>query len=237
MTINPLTNGEGGVEVDNTDALKVGAAVIGGYLLGRTKKAKAVVGLALWATGNRYRARDLARDGMVRLAQNPEVSKMSGELAAPLLAAGRRAALAALEAQTTRLTQGLTDRTSALTDLGEGVVPRGEQDEPEPEAQAETDDEAEAEAEAEPEPEPEQPRRRPRAPASGSGTPRARSGEKGRSAGSGEKTRSAASSGGKSRSAGSGARRTASSAQRPSGAARGGGSATQKRAAPSRRTR
>lgn len=108
--------------MDNTDALKVGAAVAGGYLLGRTKKARAVASLALWATGNRYRVRDVARDGAARLAQSPEVSKMSSELAGPLLEAGRRAALAVVQAQAQRLTQDLQDRTSALTDVGESLL-------------------------------------------------------------------------------------------------------------------
>jgi hypothetical protein len=123
--------------VDNTDALKVGAAVVGGYLLGRTKKARTVASLALWATGNRYRVRDVARDGVVRLAQSPEVSKTTSELTGPLLEASRRAALAVVQAQAQRLTQDLQNRTSALTDVGESLL--------QPDAQGDADEQPEDE--------------------------------------------------------------------------------------------
>ena len=34
-----------------SDAVKIGSAIAGGYLLGRTKKAKKAIGLAMWLAG------------------------------------------------------------------------------------------------------------------------------------------------------------------------------------------
>jgi hypothetical protein len=214
--------------VDNTDALKVGGAVVGGYLLGRTKKARAVASLALWATGNRYRVRDVARDGVVRLAQSPEVSKTASELTGPLLEASRRAALAVVQAQAQRLTQDLQNRTSALTDVGESLRPDAqseaeEQPEEEPDEQAEaTADETDEDEGTEEEPEAPRPTRstarsapaatRRQTESGGKGTGARRTGSSG-SGKSGSRTSS-------SRGSGSSSRRSTTSAQTRSASSR-----------------
>jgi len=103
------------------DTLKIGTAALGGYVLGRTKKAKAATGLALWLTG-RGRARDIARDQALKLLQSERGQEMLLQMRGPVLAAGRQAALALVEGQAGRLTTGLQKRTDKL---GADVVGTG----------------------------------------------------------------------------------------------------------------
>ena len=103
------------------DTLKIGTAALGGYVLGRTQKAKAAIGLALWLTG-RGRARDIARDQALKLLQSERGQEMLLQMRGPVLAAGRQAALALVEGQAGRLTTGLQKRTDKL---GADVVGTG----------------------------------------------------------------------------------------------------------------
>jgi hypothetical protein len=69
------------------DTVKIGVATVGGYLLGRTKKAKTAIGLALWLTG-KGRPRDMARDQLMKLLQSEKGQQLVGELRGPVLEAG-----------------------------------------------------------------------------------------------------------------------------------------------------
>jgi hypothetical protein len=93
------------------DSVKLGAAVVGGYLLGRTKKGKAAIGLALWLSGKRM---DNSRDALMRLATSPELAKLTAQVRGPLLAAAGRAVTATIESRTTALADSLQQRTSQL---------------------------------------------------------------------------------------------------------------------------
>jgi hypothetical protein len=95
------------------DALKIGTAALGGYVLGRTKKAKAAIGLALWLTG-RGRPRDIARAQAIKLMQSDRGQELLLQMRGPVLAAGRQAALALVEGQAGRLTAGMQKRTEKL---------------------------------------------------------------------------------------------------------------------------
>ena len=95
------------------ETVKIGAAAAGGYLLGRTKKAKAAIGLAMWLAGRR-RPADLARDQTVKLLSSPQVLELVAQLRGPLLTAGRQAALAVVEGQAGKLTDNLQRRTEKL---------------------------------------------------------------------------------------------------------------------------
>lgn len=110
------------------ETLKIGTAALGGYVLGRTKKAKAAIGLALWLTG-RGRPRDIARDQALKLLQSDRGQELISQMRGPVLAAGRQAALALVEAQAGRVTGGLQRRTEKLgTDAlqsGTGAAKRG----------------------------------------------------------------------------------------------------------------
>lgn len=91
--------------------LKLGAAAAGGYLLGRTKKGKAAVSLALWATGKKYRVRDLARERVVKLATSKEGQELIAQLRGPALAA----VLALYEARASSFADGLEQRISSAS--------------------------------------------------------------------------------------------------------------------------
>jgi hypothetical protein len=110
------------------DAVKIGTAAVGGYLLGRTKKAKTAIALALWLSG-KGRPADYARDQAVKLLSTGKAQDLIGQLRGPLLTAGRKAALSAFEGQAGRLTDGLTRRTEMLTgtsgDAGEQLGEAG----------------------------------------------------------------------------------------------------------------
>lgn len=100
------------------DRTKIAVAVAGGYLLGRTKKGKAALSLALWLAGKELglQPRELVREGVLKLASTPQISQLGDQLRGPVAEAGRKAALATLESQLTRFSDGLQSRTSSLTD-------------------------------------------------------------------------------------------------------------------------
>src|SRR3954452_22584405 len=106
------------------DTVKIAAATVGGYLLGRTKKAKTAIGLALWLSGH-GRARDVARDQVLKLLQTDRGQELVGELRGPLLAAGRQAAMSVFEAQAGRVGGRLEQRAQALTEGNGGRRRRG----------------------------------------------------------------------------------------------------------------
>ena len=139
------------------DALKIGTAALGGYVLGRTKKAKAAIGLALWLTG-KGRPRDIARDQAFKLLQSERGQELLMQMRGPLLAAGRQAALALVEGQAGRLTAGMQKRTEKLggetvrtgADTAKRLTSRRRRDqEPEEEPEDEYADEYEDEDEEE----------------------------------------------------------------------------------------
>ncbi|GAA1811791.1 hypothetical protein HC028_05595 [Planosporangium flavigriseum] len=96
------------------DSAKLTAAVVGGYLLGRTKKGKTAIGLALWLSGNRL---GNPRAAITTLATSPEVAKLAAQVRGPLLAAAQRAVAATIESRTTALADSLHQRTSQLIEI------------------------------------------------------------------------------------------------------------------------
>ncbi|MFL6181196.1 MAG: hypothetical protein ACJ73J_02710 [Actinomycetes bacterium] len=71
MTEEPAPTPEG----KSTDA-KLAAAVISGYVLGRTKKAGTALALASWLSGNQAgpQAMSMARKGLTQVAQSEQVA-------------------------------------------------------------------------------------------------------------------------------------------------------------------
>jgi len=96
------------------DTMRIGAAALGGYVLGRTKKAKTAITLALWLSG-RGRPSDMARDQAMKALQSKKGQELMGQLRGPMLSAGRQAALGVFESQAGRLSDSLSRRTDALT--------------------------------------------------------------------------------------------------------------------------
>ena len=96
------------------DVIKIGTAAAGGYVLGRTKKAKAAIGLALFIAGRRHRPADIARDQAVKFARSDRGQEMLAELRGPMLNAGREAALSVFENRVGRLGDALQRHTEGL---------------------------------------------------------------------------------------------------------------------------
>jgi hypothetical protein len=97
------------------DTLKIGAAALGGYVLGRTKKAKTAIGLALWLSG-KGRPRDMARNQAARLLKSDRAQELLGQVRGPILSAGKDAALSMFESQAGRLSENLQRRTDRIGD-------------------------------------------------------------------------------------------------------------------------
>lgn len=131
------------------------AAVAGGYFLGRTKKAKLALGLAMFAAGKRLKLSpgDLAAAGMRQLTENPQLAGLRDQVREDLYGAVKTAAAAAVDRQVSSLTGSLRDRTEAMANLHEqgGSQEDEEPEDGEPEEGADVDeDEDEAEYEDEP---------------------------------------------------------------------------------------
>src|SRR3954467_13340384 len=74
-TLNPSSNRRSAVTespTPNPAMLKLGAVALAGYVLGRFKKGRAAVGLAMWAGGMRADPKRLVREGLLNLANSNE---------------------------------------------------------------------------------------------------------------------------------------------------------------------
>src|SRR5689334_23075896 len=100
--------------------LKIGAAAAGGYLLGRTKKAKTAISLALFLSGRKYRARDIAREQVVNLLKSQEGQQLVSQLRGPALAASKKALLSLYEAQAGKIADSLQQRIGGGQSQGGG---------------------------------------------------------------------------------------------------------------------
>src|SRR3954452_22921556 len=104
------------IPVPNPSMLKLGGVALAGYVLGRLKKGRAAVGLAMWAAGVKADPKALLRQGLLNLANSDEGRDLLMQLRGPMLEAGRRAAGATIEGQMSALTAALQKRTSLLTE-------------------------------------------------------------------------------------------------------------------------
>lgn len=100
------------------ETMKLCAAIVGGYALGRTKKGKKALSLAIWWASRKYgiQPRELIARGFTQLAESEAGKQLLDQVRGPLLAAGKRAALATVEGGVGSLTKNLGDRTSNLTE-------------------------------------------------------------------------------------------------------------------------
>ncbi|MFD8622588.1 hypothetical protein ACFV4E_01640 [Streptomyces hygroscopicus] len=136
---------------------KIAVAITGGYLLGRTKKAKLALGLGMLLAGKK-----IALDPQQlkkALAETPLLSGLNGQVRKELADATRQAATKAVSDRVNGLADALHERTAALR--GGGAEERGEDEEPAEEEGAEGAEGAEgteADAESEPEPKPKPPK-------------------------------------------------------------------------------
>jgi len=103
---------------------KLAAAVIAGYVLGRTRKGGAALALASWLSGNRAgpQAMSMARKGLTQVAQSEQVAQIMKQVRGPLMEAAQKAATQAVLSRVTAISDGLTDRAQALSEVGGTTV-------------------------------------------------------------------------------------------------------------------
>ncbi|NED85962.1 hypothetical protein G3I76_38480, partial [Streptomyces sp. SID11233] len=80
--------------MDDSDKLVLGTALIGGYLLGRTRKARLALVVASCLAGKRLNLtpQDLLTAGVRKLRETPQFAELSDQVREELLTAGRTAA-------------------------------------------------------------------------------------------------------------------------------------------------
>jgi hypothetical protein len=103
-----------------TDRAKFGAAVVGGYLLGRTKKGGAALRLASWLSGNTAGPKmvGMARQGVTTVLASDQAKEITEQLRGPVMDAIRQAAMDAAMARVNRISDNLVARTQALGTVG-----------------------------------------------------------------------------------------------------------------------
>ncbi|CAM5558376.1 hypothetical protein SHIRM173S_13350 [Streptomyces hirsutus] len=153
--------------MEDQSKVALGAAVVGGYLLGRTKKGRLAITVATYLAGRRFglEPRQLAAEGMRRLGEVPQFAQLQDQIRGEVLEAGRKAMTATANRSLSSLADTLSDRTARLTkpprdededieyeDEGEGE----EEETPDDEGAEYGDDEYEYEDEEEPGPEEEE---------------------------------------------------------------------------------
>ncbi|NEC12360.1 hypothetical protein G3I34_08680 [Streptomyces sp. SID8014] len=96
------------------DNVKIGAALVGGYLLGRTKKAKLAIGFGMFLAGKKLDLDPKKIGGM--LVDSPVLGGLSDQVRKDLVGATRTAATNALTQRATSLADSLHERTLRLDD-------------------------------------------------------------------------------------------------------------------------
>ncbi|MFD5285342.1 hypothetical protein [Streptomyces rubrogriseus] len=104
----------------NDSRTAMAAAVAGGYLLGRTKKAKLAFAVGSYLVGRRVGLSpgQVLGQGLGSLQRAPQFQELTDQVRGELLTAGRAAVTAAANRRLTTLADTLRDRTDVLT--GEG---------------------------------------------------------------------------------------------------------------------
>src|SRR5690242_20251915 len=84
---------EGDALMDDTAKVTLAAAVVGGYVLGRTKKGRLALTIATYLAGRRFglEPRQLAAEGMRRLGEIPQFAELQEQLKGEVFDAGRKA--------------------------------------------------------------------------------------------------------------------------------------------------
>ncbi|WP_204165831.1 hypothetical protein [Streptomyces sp. NEAU-S7GS2] len=93
---------------------KIGVALVGGYLLGRTKKAKMAIGLGMFLAGKKLNL-DPKQLGTL-IANSPVLGPLNDQVRKELVDATKAAAGTALTQRMSGLADSLHERTAALTE-------------------------------------------------------------------------------------------------------------------------
>ena len=202
---------------------KIGVALVGGYFLGRTKKAKMAIGLGMFLAGQKLNL-DPKQLGKL-VANSPVLGSLNAQVREELVDATKSAATSALTQRISGLTDSLHERTLDLNDADSDNGRRAEEpaDEGPPEDQDEPGDDTEADDAEQRDAEDERPAPRRKAPAksakSTTSTKSAKSSRPAKSA-AGKAASGAGTAASGARKSAAGARKTAGGAARKDGAAR-----------------
>ncbi|MEI5130907.1 hypothetical protein RB199_00515 [Streptomyces libani] len=98
---------------------KIGVALVGGYLLGRTKKAKMAIGLGMFLAGKKLNL-DPKQLGTL-VANSPVLGPLNDQVRKELVDATKAAAGTALTQRMSGLADSLHERTAALTEGGDAA--------------------------------------------------------------------------------------------------------------------
>lgn len=109
--------------------------VAGGYLLGRTKKARLALTLAALVAGRRLAPQELLKSGARKLADTPQLAGLSDQVRDQMMTAARTAVGSLVDRRVASFTDSLRVRTDRL-----GASEKEEDDEEESGARAEEDD-------------------------------------------------------------------------------------------------
>ncbi|WP_176956596.1 MULTISPECIES: hypothetical protein [unclassified Streptomyces] len=111
---------------------KIGVALVGGYLLGRTKKAKMAIGLGMFLAGRKLNLDPRQLGALV--ANSPVLGPLNDQVRKELVDATKSAAGAALNQRMNGLADSLHERTLALNEGGaDGTGRAADEADPEPE--------------------------------------------------------------------------------------------------------
>lgn len=126
------------------NSAKVGLAVAGGYLLGRTRKMKLALALGLLVAGRKLPSNptELAQQGLKALGQNEQFADLSHQVTGSLADAGKVAASKSAERMLTKVSDRLRDGIEPDTDddqAADGADDQQESSEPE-KAESKTDE-------------------------------------------------------------------------------------------------
>jgi len=108
---------EGAINPSNA---KLAAAAMGGYVLGRTKKGKAAIRLAMWLNGSKSpgpKVLEQARTGVTNVLASEQGKQILGQIKGPLLEAARQAAIQVAMNRVSAISKGLASRTQKLNEV------------------------------------------------------------------------------------------------------------------------
>jgi hypothetical protein len=110
-----------------TPGMRIAAAVVGGYVLGRRKKAKAAIAMGAWLVGKKLNLdpQKLLTEVTHQLASSPQLSGLRDQVRDEMLSAGKTMATAIVARQVNKVTSSLQDRTESLLHGPEEGVEKG----------------------------------------------------------------------------------------------------------------
>ncbi|MFF3735660.1 histone protein [Streptomyces sp. NPDC002476] len=135
--------------MDDKAKVTLAAAIVGGYVLGRTKKGQLALTIATYLAGRRFglEPRQLAAEGMRRLGEIPQFAELQEQLKGEVFDSGRKAVAAAADRGMSSLADVISDRTARLGKKQDEGEEEGEEEEYELEEEEPEEEEPEAEYE------------------------------------------------------------------------------------------